>query len=81
MPIVSGLYRFAVKGLSPQSMSSVTVAAGQPFPMDRIFALARPDTSINSKNPIWAKKRKLFMLMADQKLVEVQIEVDLNILR
>ena len=80
MPIVSGLYRFPVKGLSPQSMSSVTVAAGQPFPMDRIFALARPGTSINSKNPIWAKKSKFVMLMADQQLAEVQTEVDLDTL-
>ena len=80
MPILSGLYRFPVKGLSPQSMSRVTVAAGQPFPMDRIFALARPDTSINKKNPIWAKKSKFIMLMADQQLAEIQTEINLDTL-
>lgn len=80
MPIVSGLYRFPVKGLSPQSMSSVTVAAGQPFPMDRIFALARPGTSINSRNPSWAKKSKFVMLMLDQQLAEIQTEINLDTL-
>jgi len=80
VPILSGLYRFPVKGLSPQSMSRVTVAAGQPFPMDRIFALARPDTSINKKNPIWAKKSKFIMLMADQQLAEIQTEINLDTL-
>ncbi len=61
-------------------MSRVTVAAGQPFPMDRIFALARPDTSINKKNPIWAKKSKFIMLMADQQLAEIQTEINLDTL-
>ena len=42
MPVVTGLYRYPIKGLSPQPVAAVRVEAGKPFPFDRVFALARP---------------------------------------
>jgi GntR family transcriptional regulator / MocR family aminotransferase len=42
MTVVTGLYRYPIKGLSPQPIATVRVEAGKPFPFDRVFALARP---------------------------------------
>ena len=38
-PVVVVLQRFAVKGLSPDSLTSVSLGAGDAFPSDRAYAL------------------------------------------
>ena len=56
MAAVSKMYRYPIKGLSAQPLSSVAVDANKPFPSDRIFALARPGAPIDNDDPRWAKK-------------------------
>lgn len=51
MPIISGLYRYPIKGLSAQLVASETLEAGRPFPHDRIFAPARPGTPADIDEP------------------------------
>ena len=38
-PRVSALYRYPVKGLSPEPLDSVTLAAGETLPFDRAYAI------------------------------------------
>jgi len=76
MPVVTGLYRYPVKGLSPQPLETVRLQAGKPFPFDRIFALARPGTAINVAEPKWAKKGLFVMLMLDEGLASVRTHLD-----
>ena len=76
MPVVTGLYRYPVKGLSPQPIETVRVQAGKPFPFDRIFALARPGTAMNAAEPKWAKKGLFVMLMLDEGLASVRTHLD-----
>ena len=76
MPVVTGLYRYPVKGLSPQPIETVRVEAGKPFPFDRIFALARPGTAMNAAEPKWAKKGLFVMLMLDEGLASVRTHLD-----
>jgi len=76
MPVVTGLYRYPVKGLSPQPVETVPVQAGKPFPFDRIFALARPGTRMNAAEPKWAKKGLFVMLMLDEGLASVRTHLD-----
>jgi GntR family transcriptional regulator/MocR family aminotransferase len=78
MPIVKGLYRYPVKGLSPQAAPSVTLSAGQPFPHDRIFALARPGASIDPVEPKWAKKGLFVMMMLDDGLADLRTHFDVD---
>ena len=57
MAVISGIYRYPVKGLSAQALRGIELQAGQPFPFDRVFALARGSMRIDPDNPQWAKKR------------------------
>lgn len=81
MPAVTGLYRYPIKGLSPQPIETIRVAAGKPFPFDRIFALARPGTSMNTAEPKWAKKGLFVMLMLDEGLASVRTHLEEATLR
>ena len=81
MPVVTSIYRYPIKGLSAQPVSRVSLAAGRPFPYDRIFALARPNTPIDPRAPKWAKKGMFGMLMLDEMLAQVKTHLDIDTMR
>jgi GntR family transcriptional regulator/MocR family aminotransferase len=78
MRIVRGIYRYPIKGLSPQRVPGVELEAGKPFPFDRVFALARPAVPIDAESPRWAKKGLFLMLMLDEELARVQTYLDVE---
>jgi GntR family transcriptional regulator / MocR family aminotransferase len=80
MPVVRHIYRYPIKGLSPQPMSSVLLEPKKPFPHDRIFALARPGAPIDQYSPRWAKKALFVMLMLDESLAQVKTRLDVETL-
>jgi GntR family transcriptional regulator/MocR family aminotransferase len=81
MPVVTSIYRYPIKGLSAQPVSRVSLVAGRPFPSDRIFALARPNTPIDPQAPKWAKKGMFVMLMLDEMLAQVKTHLDIETMR
>jgi GntR family transcriptional regulator/MocR family aminotransferase len=81
MRMVRGIYRYPIKGLSPQRMPGVELEAGKPFPFDRVFALARPAVPIDVESPRWAKKGLFLMLMLDESLACVRTHLDVETLR
>lgn len=81
MPIVSGIYRYPIKGLSPQPLTGVALEADKPFPFDRVFALTRPGVPIDPDEPRWAKKGLFIMLMLEEQLAQVQTHLDIDTLR
>ena len=78
MRIVRGIYRYPIKGLSPQPLRGVELKAGKPFPFDRVFALARPGVPIDVEAPRWAKKGLFLMLMLDEALARVETYLDVD---
>ena len=76
MTVVTGLYQYPIKGLSPQPVATVRVEAGKPFPFDRVFALARPGVAVTAEEPKWAKKGLFVMLMLDEGLATVRTHLD-----
>jgi GntR family transcriptional regulator/MocR family aminotransferase len=78
MPVLTSIYRYPIKGLSPQPVSRVFLTAGKPFPSDRVFALARPNTPIDIQAPKWAKKGMFVMLMLDDALAQVKTHLDVD---
>ena len=65
MPVVKGIYRYPIKGLSPQAMTRVDARGRRSLSFDRVFALARPGAPIDPAEPKWAKKSLFLMLMLD----------------
>ena len=80
MPVVSDIYRYPIKGLSPQRLTDAVLQAGQPFPQDRLFALARPRSPIDTGVTKWAKKSLFVMLMLDEALAQVRTHLDVDTL-
>jgi len=81
VPTVRGIFRYPIKGLSPQAVHGVELEEGKPFPFDRVFALARPGAVIDAHEPRWAKKGRFLMLMLDEALARVRSHVDPETLR
>jgi GntR family transcriptional regulator/MocR family aminotransferase len=81
MPIVSGIYRYPIKGLSPQPLPGIVLEADKPFPFDRVFALTRPGVPIDPDKPKWAKKGLFIMLMLEEQLAQVRTHLDIETLR
>lgn len=59
---IDSLYRYPVKGLSPERLDIVPVAAGEGFPLDRAFALLRTDAGFDPAVPAWLPKANFVML-------------------
>ena len=78
MPItVAHLYRYPVKGLGPEPLDGVTLAAGGGVPEDRRFAIARGDSRLDAATPRWRPKEWFVMLMRDTELARVTCRLDL----
>lgn len=73
MPIrVAGIYRYPVKGLSPERLERVTLTPGECLPHDRRFAIAKASTRFDPERPGWLPKTDFFMLMRDAALAQLR---------
>jgi uncharacterized protein YcbX len=62
---IERLYRYPVKGLTPEALEQITVETGHAIPWDRAFALAHGDAPLDPDAPTWLPKRNFMCLMAD----------------
>ena len=77
MPItISSIYRYPVKGLSPEQLSQTTLSPGCCLPEDRRFAIALASTRFDPERPRWLPKRCFAMLMRDEKLARLDTRFD-----
>lgn len=53
---IESLYRYPVKGLTPEPLTSATLAPGRCIPFDRAFVLAQGDASLDTEHPSWIPK-------------------------
>src|SRR5690349_7804405 len=73
---ISAIYRYPVKGLSPEKLQRVALIPGRCLPHDRRFAIALPSTRFDPKRPEWLSKTHFVMLMRDEKLAQLQTRFD-----
>lgn len=69
---IASLYRYPVKGLSPERLDTVQVAAGQGFPLDRAYALLRTGVAFDPAAPAWLAKANFLMLMMHEPLARLR---------
>lgn len=69
---IVGLYRYPVKGLSPEPLAEVTLEAGGTFPWDRAFAIENGGHDFVPANPKHFPKIKFLMLMRDERLAALK---------
>ena len=73
---IASLYRYPVKGLSAEPLSSIALAPGKCIPHDRRFAIALPSTVFDPQRPEWLNKTHFIMLMRDEALARYHTRFD-----
>jgi uncharacterized protein len=73
---VAAIYRYPVKGLSPEAMQRVSLTPGECLPQDRRFAIALGTTAFDPAHPEWLPKTRFVMLMRDESLARLTTRFD-----
>lgn len=76
MPVITHLYRYPIKGLSPESLRRISLQAAQPIPLDRTFAIAHSTTEFDPQAPKHLSKTHFLMLMKNERLAALQTVYD-----
>jgi hypothetical protein len=73
---ITGLYRYPVKGLTPEPLQRVAVNSGQTLPADRRYAIENGPSGFDPAAPAWLPKICFLMLQRDEWLAGLQAHFD-----
>jgi len=73
---INGIFRYPVKGLSPEALARVTVTPGEGLPLDRRFAIAHGSTPFDTAAPAWMAKHNFLMLAKNERLAKLETRFD-----
>jgi len=68
MAALKSIYRYPVKGLSPESLRSVRLEPGSTLPADRKYAIENGPSGFEPAAPAYLPKTRFLMLMRDERL-------------
>lgn len=79
---VAGIYRYPVKGLTPEPLPSVALGIGQTLPADRSYAIENGPSGFDPAAPQYFPKTRFLMLMRNERLAALhsRYEDDGNLL-
>jgi uncharacterized protein YcbX len=75
-PRVSALYRYPVKGLTPEPLQRVALTAGQTLPHDRAWAIENGAGRFDPAAPRHLPKINFLMLMRDERLATLEARLN-----
>ncbi len=70
--VVTGLFRYPVKGLSAEPLSRVTLQAGETFPFDRVWAIENGPSRFDPADPKPVPDISFLILMRDERLAAIE---------
>ena len=73
---IASLYRYPVKGLSPEPLQSVAAASGETLPFDRAYAIENGPGRFDANAPRHLPKITFLMLMRDERLATLRTLFD-----
>jgi uncharacterized protein YcbX len=76
MPHVTALYRYPVKGFSPEPLQRTDISAGGTVPFDRAFAVENGPIGFNPSAPAYYPKINFLMLMRNERIAELSTRFD-----
>jgi uncharacterized protein len=74
--LIAQLYRYPVKGLSPEPLGSVPLTAEQGFPQDRRFALSHGLSQFDPANPSWVRRSNFVVVANAPQLTALKTSFD-----
>jgi uncharacterized protein len=76
MSVISSLYRYPVKGLSPELLESAELLADAHFPGDRMFAIENGPSGFDPAAAVHMPKIKFLMLARNERLARFKTRYD-----
>lgn len=73
---LSAIYRYPVKGLSPQRLDRVNLTAGETLPFDRAWAIENGPGRFDEHAPKYLPKISFLMLMRNERLATLETEFE-----
>jgi uncharacterized protein YcbX len=73
---IRALYRYPVKGLSPQALERARLSPGQTVPGDRLYAVENGPTGFDPAHPAYFPKQRFLMLMKNERLAGLQTDYE-----
>jgi uncharacterized protein len=73
---IASIYRYPVKGLTPEPLPRVALSVGQTLPADRRYAIENGPSGFDPADPKWMSKAYFLMLQRDEWLAGLQTHFD-----
>jgi uncharacterized protein len=73
---IHAIYRYPVKGLSPESLPRTALAVGKTVPADRLYAIENGPSGFDSSEPTYLPKQRFLMLMRNERLASLDTRFD-----
>jgi uncharacterized protein YcbX len=73
---IESLFRYPVKGLTPETLDTATLTPGRSIPWDRAFALAQGDAKFDPAHPAWLAKTNFMCLMRNPGIAAIRASFD-----
>jgi uncharacterized protein YcbX len=74
--VIQSIYRYPVKGLSPEPLARVSLAAGQTVPGDRLYAIENGPSGFDPAAAKHQPKMRYLMLMRNERLATLRTRFD-----
>ena len=75
-PKIHAIYRYPVKGLSPEPLERTTLAVRETLPGDRLYAIENGPTGFDPAAPRHQPKQRYLMLMRNERLAQLRTRFD-----
>jgi uncharacterized protein len=73
---IQSIYRYPVKGLSPESLPSSVLAVDKTIPADRLYAIENGPSGFDPAAPQYFPKQRFLMLMRNGRLARLKTRFD-----
>jgi uncharacterized protein YcbX len=76
MAKIQSIYRYPIKGLSPEPLPRVALTPGQTIPSDRLYAIENGPSAFDPTSPAYLSKTHFLMLMKNERLASLRTTFD-----
>jgi uncharacterized protein YcbX len=73
---IKAIYRYPVKGLSPQTLPQTRLTPGATLPADRLYAIENGPSGFDPAAPAYFPKQRFLMLMRNERLASLRTDYD-----
>src|SRR3954465_12497195 len=74
--MIDAIYRYPVKGLSPQRLARTQLSPKQTLPHDRLYAIENGPSGFDPAAPSYFPKIRFLMLMKNERLASLRTDYD-----